>query len=127
MEKAELQYFDAAASAGVYVASAVGFDSVPADMGVMYALSKFSPPSVPAYVESFLTIIPGPNGFGGTIAFCYYLAVNLYHWPTYFEGAPSASFASTYLAKSSVRTLVYRLLCHETQATELCLRYTMQT
>ncbi len=36
----EASYFDHAASNGCYVASAVGFDSIPAEFGCLYALEQ---------------------------------------------------------------------------------------
>lgn len=41
MERMQLEYHKAAMEKGVYIVSACGFDSVPADLGVVYALQKF--------------------------------------------------------------------------------------
>lgn len=70
IERMELLYDDAAKAAGVYVASAVGFDSVPGDLGVQYTIAQFEPPARCTQVESALTICGGPSGFRG-------------HFPTY--------------------------------------------
>ncbi|PSC70768.1 saccharopine dehydrogenase-like oxidoreductase [Micractinium conductrix] len=79
IEKVELQYSEAAAAAGCYVASAVGFDSVPGDLGIEYTLSLFKPPARCTLVESALTISGGAQGFRG-------------HYPTYESAV--AGFAS---------------------------------
>lgn len=47
------------------MASAAGFDSVPADMGVLHAMSLFPPPARCTYVETLLTIRGGPQGLVG--------------------------------------------------------------
>lgn len=52
----ELLYGEAARDAGVYMASACAYDSVPCDMGTLFVQRKFQQPSVPASVECFLTI-----------------------------------------------------------------------
>ncbi len=36
--------------------SACGFDSIPADMGMLYTLSQFPPGCTPCFVESFLSV-----------------------------------------------------------------------
>lgn len=80
IERIELQYNEAAKQAGVYVASAVGFDSVPGDVGTLWSLSLFKPPARCTTIETFLTIRGGPSGFKG-------------HYPTFLsaiEGFASA-------------------------------------
>ncbi|KAK9816589.1 hypothetical protein WJX72_002324 [[Myrmecia] bisecta] len=56
IETMEYKYQDAAQAAGCYIASAAGFDSVPADMGTLYVARKFTPPAVPHSVDSYLTV-----------------------------------------------------------------------
>lgn len=41
MEEVQLAYYDRAKEAGIYIVSACGFDSIPADMGVIFAQKKF--------------------------------------------------------------------------------------
>lgn len=47
----EYKYNDAAKAAGVKIASAVGFDSVPADMGTLFAVSGVEAKSTPGTAE----------------------------------------------------------------------------
>jgi hypothetical protein len=70
IERMELKYRRAAAAAGCYVASAVGFDSVPAERCTL--------------VETFITVRAGPRGFRG-------------HYPTY-ESAVAGVAAAEELA-----------------------------
>jgi len=65
IEKMEYKYHDLAQRAGVFVASAVGFDSVPADMGTIFTVHQFQSPSVASSVASFLTVNAGPSGYVG--------------------------------------------------------------
>lgn len=73
IERVELAYDEAARMAGCYLASAMGFDSVPGDLLVEYTLSLFKPPARCTLVETALTIRGGASGFRG-------------HFPT-FESA----------------------------------------
>lgn len=73
IERVELAYDVAAHTAGCYLASAMGFDSVPGDLLVEYTLSLFKPPARCTLVETALTIRGGASGFRG-------------HFPT-FESA----------------------------------------
>lgn len=41
MERMQLEYQKAAAEKGVYVVSACGFDSIPADLGTVYFVNQF--------------------------------------------------------------------------------------
>lgn len=41
MERMQLEYNKAAEDKGVYIISACGFDSIPADMGLMYFIQQF--------------------------------------------------------------------------------------
>ncbi|XP_054281886.1 saccharopine dehydrogenase-like oxidoreductase [Macrosteles quadrilineatus] len=54
MEKMQLEYNKAAEEKGVYVISACGFDSIPADMGLIYFIEKFNGEvnAVETYLES---------------------------------------------------------------------------
>eukprot|EP00879_Flechtneria_rotunda_P027476 GHRR01029436.1.p2 GENE.GHRR01029436.1~~GHRR01029436.1.p2 ORF type:complete len:113 (+),score=42.52 GHRR01029436.1:785-1123(+) len=61
IERMELRYSAAAAVAGCLMASAAGFDSVPADMGVLFAARAFQPPAVPAAVEAVISV-QAPKG-----------------------------------------------------------------
>lgn len=61
----EYKYNKLAQKTGALMASAAGFDSVVADMGVLFALQQFDPPAVPSAVESFLTLRTGKAGGKG--------------------------------------------------------------
>ncbi|CAK6442164.1 unnamed protein product [Pipistrellus nathusii] len=54
------KYHEKAAEKGVYIIGSSGFDSIPADMGVIYTSSKIN--GTLTAVESFLTINSGPEG-----------------------------------------------------------------
>lgn len=66
IEAAELKYGGAgglAERAGALVCCAVGFDSVPCDLGVLHCRERLlAAGAVPASVESFLTLRTGPAG-----------------------------------------------------------------
>ena len=77
MERIEFKYGAKAKEAGCCVASAAGFDSVPADVGTLWTQRKFGPKGVPATVESYVTM----------------------HCERRLRGAPAvAPLAGTYLA-----------------------------
>lgn len=57
----ELRYSAAAAASGALMASAAGFDSVPADMGCLFAQRAFAPPAVPSSVEAVISL-SAPKG-----------------------------------------------------------------
>lgn len=80
IERVEFEYQEAASQAGCYLASAMGFDSVPGDLGVQYTLSLFKPPARCTLVETALTIRGGPSGFRG-------------HFPTYESAVAGFSSA----------------------------------
>ena len=62
MERTELRLDAAAKEAGVLVVSSCGFDSIPADMGVIFACDTLRNAGVtPSAVESFLTLKSGPK------------------------------------------------------------------
>lgn len=56
IETVELKFAARAQEQGCFVASACGFDSIPADIGTIFTQQRFQAPSVPASVESFLTL-----------------------------------------------------------------------
>ncbi|XP_076219829.1 saccharopine dehydrogenase-like oxidoreductase [Aptenodytes patagonicus] len=60
LEGMYLKYNEKAAEKGVYVIGSCGFDSVPADMGVLYTRDKLK--GTLTAVESFLTVKSGPEG-----------------------------------------------------------------
>ena len=65
MERMQLEYNEAARKQGVYIVSACGFDSIPADMGVIYAEEKFGGVvnSVETYIRSYFKG-KAPSGAG---------------------------------------------------------------
>ncbi|KAG8511819.1 Saccharopine dehydrogenase-like oxidoreductase, partial [Galemys pyrenaicus] len=54
------KYHEKAAEKGVYIIGSCGFDSIPADLGVLYTKSKMN--GTLTAVESFLTVHSGPEG-----------------------------------------------------------------
>lgn len=70
IERMEFEYDAKAREAGCYVASAVGFDSVPGDVGALWTSSLFTPPARCTTVETFISLKGGPSGIQG-------------HYPTY--------------------------------------------
>ncbi|XP_047908062.2 saccharopine dehydrogenase-like oxidoreductase [Anser cygnoides] len=60
LEGMYLKYNEKAAEKGVYVIGSCGFDSIPADMGVLYTRDKLK--GTLTSVESFLTVKSGPEG-----------------------------------------------------------------
>ncbi|XP_065792827.1 saccharopine dehydrogenase-like oxidoreductase isoform X2 [Muntiacus reevesi] len=54
------KYHEKAAEKGVYIIGSSGFDSIPADLGVIYTRNKMN--GTLTAVESFLTIRSGPEG-----------------------------------------------------------------
>jgi len=69
MEKMERDYGEEAARHGVLVVSSCGFDSIPADLGVVFAVEALRRANcVATEVESFLTLTTGPLGFGAHFA-----------------------------------------------------------
>ena len=65
IERMEFKYHRQAQEKGCLMASAAGFDSVIADMGVLFAMQQFMPPAIPSAVESFLTLHSGKHGGKG--------------------------------------------------------------
>ncbi|XP_056621010.1 saccharopine dehydrogenase-like oxidoreductase isoform X2 [Triplophysa dalaica] len=60
LEGIQLNYHSAAQENGVYIIGSCGFDSVPADMGILYTRDQFK--GTLTAVESFLTVSTGPEG-----------------------------------------------------------------
>uniref|UniRef100_A0A8D2J1F7 Saccharopine dehydrogenase-like oxidoreductase n=1 Tax=Varanus komodoensis TaxID=61221 RepID=A0A8D2J1F7_VARKO len=60
LEGMYLNYNDKAAEKGVYIVGSCGFDSIPADMGVLYTRNNLK--GTLTAVESFLTVKSGPEG-----------------------------------------------------------------
>merc|ERR1711959_237309 len=57
IERMTLTYGEAAKAKGVLVVSAAAFDSIPADMGVLFTTQQFvKQAAFPSMVESFLTL-----------------------------------------------------------------------
>ncbi|XP_068182430.1 saccharopine dehydrogenase-like oxidoreductase [Antennarius striatus] len=60
LEGMQLNYNRQAAEKGVYIVGSCGFDSIPADMGVVYTRDQFR--GTLSAVESYLTVKAGPDG-----------------------------------------------------------------
>ncbi|KAG2468492.1 SCPDL oxidoreductase, partial [Polypterus senegalus] len=60
LESMQLHYNNLAAEKGVYVVGSCGFDSIPADMGVIYTKEQLK--GTLTAVESFLSVNSGPEG-----------------------------------------------------------------
>jgi len=60
MEKMQLEYHKAAQEAGVYIVSACGFDSIPVDLGVIFAQQNFE-----GEINSIETYLHGESEGGG--------------------------------------------------------------
>ncbi|XP_041660386.1 saccharopine dehydrogenase b [Cheilinus undulatus] len=63
LERMQLEYHTKALDKGVYVIGSCGFDSIPADLGLLYTQRQFK--GTLTAVESFLNIITGPEGSSG--------------------------------------------------------------
>ncbi|KAM3603388.1 uncharacterized protein V6R79_021224 [Siganus canaliculatus] len=63
LERMQLHYHTKALDKGVYVIGSCGFDSIPADLGIIYTQTQFK--GTLTAVESFLQINSGPEGFSG--------------------------------------------------------------
>ena len=64
----DFRFHDKAKRNGCFVVSAAGFDSVPADLGVLYTMQQFQGPAVPSSVTSFLSFQIGQAGIVGESA-----------------------------------------------------------
>ncbi|KAK4712407.1 hypothetical protein R3W88_006920 [Solanum pinnatisectum] len=56
MERMEVKYHDQAVENGSLVVSACGFDSIPAELGLMFNSRQWLPPAVPNSVEAYLSL-----------------------------------------------------------------------
>ncbi|OQV24954.1 Saccharopine dehydrogenase-like oxidoreductase [Hypsibius exemplaris] len=65
LESMQVKYDELAKSRGVYIVSACGFDSIPSELGIAFVKKEF--PGDLNSVETYLTILPGPEG-----AACHY-------------------------------------------------------
>uniref|UniRef100_A0A672YD67 Saccharopine dehydrogenase-like oxidoreductase n=1 Tax=Sphaeramia orbicularis TaxID=375764 RepID=A0A672YD67_9TELE len=63
LERMQLEYHTKALDRGVYVIGSCGFDSIPADLGILYTNRQFR--GTLTAVESFLNISSGPKGASG--------------------------------------------------------------
>ncbi|XP_076612898.1 saccharopine dehydrogenase b [Chaetodon auriga] len=63
LERMQLEYHTKALDSGVYVIGSCGFDSIPADLGILYTQRQFK--GTLTAVESFLNISSGPEGSSG--------------------------------------------------------------
>ncbi|XP_023286074.1 saccharopine dehydrogenase-like oxidoreductase [Seriola lalandi dorsalis] len=63
LERMQLEYHTNALDRGVYVIGSCGFDSIPADLGILYTQRQFK--GKMTAVESFLKISSGPEGSSG--------------------------------------------------------------
>uniref|UniRef100_A0A8C5BE28 Saccharopine dehydrogenase-like oxidoreductase n=1 Tax=Gadus morhua TaxID=8049 RepID=A0A8C5BE28_GADMO len=63
LERMQCEYHSQALERGIYVIGSCGFDSIPADLGVLYTERQLK--GTLTAVESFLTISSGPQGGGG--------------------------------------------------------------
>ncbi|XP_060908566.1 saccharopine dehydrogenase-like oxidoreductase isoform X1 [Labrus mixtus] len=63
LERMQLEYHTKALDKGVYVIGSCGFDSIPADLGILYTQRQFK--GTLTAVESFLQITSGPEGSSG--------------------------------------------------------------
>jgi len=60
MERMQLEYHEAAQEAGVYIVSACGFDSIPVDLGIIFAQQNFE-----GEINSVETYLRGEMKNGG--------------------------------------------------------------
>lgn len=59
LETMQLKYNEAAREKGLYIVGACGFDSIPAEMGVLYTYQQFNGDL--NSIECFLNVITGPD------------------------------------------------------------------
>eukprot|EP00048_Salpingoeca_helianthica_P023178 m.22799 g.22799 ORF g.22799 m.22799 type:complete len:424 (-) comp8371_c0_seq1:647-1918(-) len=65
IERMELKFAKSAEEKGLVIVSACGFDSIPADLGVLFTARSFPAPSFPTSIESYLTLDSGGLGVKG--------------------------------------------------------------
>jgi hypothetical protein len=63
IERLEIELSETAERAGVFLASACAFDSIPSDLGCLFAQRQFAPPSVCTSVDAVISVIPGASGY----------------------------------------------------------------
>jgi short subunit dehydrogenase-like uncharacterized protein len=62
MESVYLKYNEEAKAKGLAIVSSCGFDSIPADLGVLFTQTSFPKDYIPSSVESFIEISGGEKG-----------------------------------------------------------------
>jgi len=67
MEKMEHLYHEKAKQSGSLVVSACGYDSIPAEFGVIHNTQQWDPPSVPNSVDSYLVLDTSGKSIKGNI------------------------------------------------------------
>ncbi|XP_076464634.1 saccharopine dehydrogenase-like oxidoreductase [Babylonia areolata] len=66
LEKMQMHYSGKAKESGSYIVGACGFDSIPADLGILFTRNKFKGDL--NAVEGFLDLTQGPEGLAGNFA-----------------------------------------------------------
>lgn len=56
MERMEAKYHERAEETGSLIVSACGFDSIPAELGLLFNSKQWEPPSVPNQIEAYLAL-----------------------------------------------------------------------
>lgn len=56
MERMEANYHERAEETGSLIVSACGFDSIPAELGLLFNAKQWVPPSVPNQIEAYLSL-----------------------------------------------------------------------
>uniref|UniRef100_A0A1J3EWV1 Putative mitochondrial saccharopine dehydrogenase-like oxidoreductase n=1 Tax=Noccaea caerulescens TaxID=107243 RepID=A0A1J3EWV1_NOCCA len=56
MERMEAKYHERAEETGSLIVSACGFDSIPAELGLLFNSKQWEPPSVPNQIEAYLSL-----------------------------------------------------------------------
>ena len=56
MERVEAKYGEKAVETGSLVVSACGFDSIPAELGLIFNSRQWGPPAVPNRVEAYVSL-----------------------------------------------------------------------
>lgn len=56
MERMEANYHEKAEETGSLIVSACGFDSMPAELGLLFNSKQWVPPSVPNQIEAYLSL-----------------------------------------------------------------------
>ncbi|MFS8011145.1 putative saccharopine dehydrogenase, NADP binding domain, NAD(P)-binding domain superfamily [Helianthus anomalus] len=69
MERMEAVYYERAVEMGSLVVSACGFDSVPAELGLMFNLKQWVSPKVPNRVQAYVSLESGKGLVGNFATF----------------------------------------------------------